>query len=119
MNFKIYKKGSDLLNIDIDKSLKQVYTIYIPNKKRGVIMLITTIQNWGNSQGIRIPKHILEEVNLHSDEKVTISTEDEKIIIEKVKDKKRKNIKELFEHYNGKYETIDIEWGEPEGKELW
>ena len=39
--------------------------------------------------------------------------------MEKAKDKKRKNIKELFENFEGAYEPTEIDWGEPEGDEIW
>ena len=80
--------------------------------------VITTIQKWGNSQGIRIPKIILDMVNWSGNEKIELEVDDGKIIIEKAKEK-RKNIKELFENYEGEYEPIDIDWGEPEGEEIW
>ena len=80
--------------------------------------VITTIQKWGNSQGIRIPKIILDTVNWRENEKIILEVDDGKIIIEKAKEK-RKNIKELFENYEGEYEPIDIDWGEPEGEEIW
>lgn len=81
--------------------------------------MTTTIQKWGNSQGIRIPKILLETVNWNEDEKIVILVEDDKLIIEKAKDKRRKNIKELFENYEGEYEPIEIDWGSPEGEEIW
>lgn len=81
--------------------------------------MTTTIQKWGNSQGIRIPKILLETVNWNEDEKIVILVEDDKLIIEKAKDKRRKNIKELFENYEGEYEPIEIDWGTPEGEEIW
>jgi len=82
------------------------------------VKVITTIQKWGNSQGIRIPKIILDMVNWSGNEKIELEVDDGKIIIEKAKEK-RKNIKELFENYEGEYEPIDIDWGEPEGEEIW
>ena len=80
--------------------------------------MTTTIQKWGNSQGIRIPKIILDTVNWRENEKIILEVDDGKIIIEKAKEK-RKNIKELFENYKDKYEPVDIDWGEPEGEEIW
>lgn len=80
--------------------------------------MTTTIQKWGNSQGIRIPKTILDTVKWTENEKIILVVENEKIIMEKAK-KKRKNIKELFADYEGKYEPIEIEWGEAKGEEIW
>ncbi len=80
--------------------------------------MTTTIQKWGNSQGIRIPKAILDTVKWTENEKIILVVDNEKIIMEKAK-KTRKNIKELFADYYGEYEPIEIEWGEVKGEEIW
>ena len=79
--------------------------------------MITKLQQWGNSQGIRIPKVILDEVKWNKDEDVVIVVCDEKLIIEKAK--KKKNIKEIFEGYEEDYIPEEIDWGKKEGKERW
>lgn len=81
--------------------------------------MTTTIQKWGNSQGIRIPKIILDTVKWNENEEINLLVEDDKIIIEKVKDEKRKNIKELFKDFEGEYESIEMDWGDPKGEEIW
>ena len=79
--------------------------------------MTTTIQKWGNSQGIRIPKFILDALHWSGSEQLVVTVEDDKIIIEKAE--KRKNIKELFADYHGEYTPIEIDWGEPVGEEVW
>ena len=79
--------------------------------------MILKIQKWGNSHGIRIPKAVLEELKWRDNEKINLKIEKNKIIIEK--NETRKNIKELFENYKGKYAPIDIDWGENVGDEIW
>lgn len=81
--------------------------------------MTTTIQKWGNSQGVRIPKIILDDVNWSENEQIDIIVEDNKIIIKKAEDKKRKNIKELFEDYDEEFEPENIDWGKPQGEEIW
>lgn len=81
--------------------------------------MTTTIQKWGNSQGIRIPKIILDTVKWNENEEINLLVEDDKIIIEKVKDEKKKNIKELFKDFEGEYESIEMDWGDPKGEEIW
>lgn len=82
--------------------------------------LTTSISKWGNGQGIRIPKNILEFLKWTESEKVEIITEGECIKIKKITaPEKRKNIYELFENFDGKYEKEEINWGEPQGKEIW
>lgn len=79
--------------------------------------MTTTIQKWGNSQGIRIPKVILDTVKWNENEEIIILVENEKLIIEKANN--RKNIKELFKDYKGKYEPVEMDWGETLGDEIW
>lgn len=94
-----------------------VYTMYIHLK--GVIIMTTTIQKWGNSQGVRLPKYILDAIKWQDNEEINIKTEDNRIIIEKVVKTERKNIKELFADFDGQYIPAEIDWGEPVGKEIW
>ncbi len=78
----------------------------------------TMIQKWGNSQGVRIPKILLDTVKWKENEQIVIVVDNDKLIIEKAKNK-RKNIKELFADYKGEYEPTEIDWENPEGKEIW
>ena len=80
--------------------------------------MTTSIQKWGNSQGIRIPKILLDTVKWTENEEITIWVDDGKLVIEKAK-KERKNIKELFEDFEGEYKPIDVDWGTPKGEEIW
>ncbi len=77
------------------------------------------IQKWGNSQGIRIPKQILENLKLQVSDLLSLEVEGNKIILEKQFSSKPKNIMELFENFDGEYEKITVDWGEPMGDEIW
>ena len=79
--------------------------------------MITTIQKWGNSQGIRIPKFILEAVHWNGNENLVVKTYKDKLIIEKAE--KRKNIMELFADFDGEYSPVEMNWGDPVGEEVW
>lgn len=81
--------------------------------------MTTNIQKWGNSQGVRIPKILLDAVKWNENEEIVILVENDKIIIEKAQNKERKNIKELFEDYEGEYEPVQMDWGDPVGEEIW
>lgn len=81
--------------------------------------MTTTIQKWGNSQGVRIPKILLDSINWSENEEVSINIEEDKLVIKKAKTQNRKNIKELFKDYKGEYKPEEIDWGEPEGEEIW
>ena len=83
-----------------------------------------TIQKWGNSQGIRIPKAILELSNIKENEQVQLVAEENAIIIKKVA-KKREHIplSKRLEGWQGKpYELTeeDEQWlnAKPVGNEI-
>ena len=77
------------------------------------------IQKWGNSQGIRIPKVILDDLYWSDSDELDLTVDNGKIVIERLEKRMRPDIYELFEGYEGKYEPADIDWGEPSGREVW
>ena len=58
--------------------------------------MTTTIQKWGNSQGVRIPKIVLDTVKWTENEKIIILVEGDQLVIKKADENKRENIKELL-----------------------
>lgn len=82
------------------------------------------VQKCGNSQGVRIPKYILEEVGLKINDKVEFENFDGKILIKKA-NKSQMTLKERLQNfYNKTIDEIDsiesieeVEWGEAEGEE--
>jgi antitoxin MazE len=75
-----------------------------------------TIRAWGNSQGIRLPKDVLDEMKLKVSDILEISVEDDKIVLSK--QFRHKSFEERLAEYNGKLTIADFDWGEPKGKEL-
>ena len=80
--------------------------------------MYTTIQKWGNSQAVRIPKGILEMADLHENDKVEVAADNHQIIISRVA-KKHKSIEERLKGYNGNGECKDWDTGITKGKEVW
>lgn len=91
--------------------------------KGGIAMQVAKISKWGNSQGVRIPKDILRQIGIESNEdaKVNISVDDGKLIIEKSKEESK--LMRRFENYDfNKYLNDNsrvADFGRPVGKELW
>ena len=77
----------------------------------------TTIQKWGNSQGIRIPKSILETASMEENDKVEIKAEYDCIIIKRSA-KKHLTIEERFKGYNGDYKCSEADTGKLVGNEV-
>ena len=83
----------------------------------------TNLSKWGNSAAIRIPKVILEKLNIDSNNFENISfnmdVEGNKLILKKTQEKSKFEMlaeKSKGEKLNPK---IDIDWGNPVGKEEW
>lgn len=77
-----------------------------------------SLQKWGNSQGIRIPKSIVNEMNLDKNQKFVLTIEDEKIILTKQQEN-ISLIRELFENYETENNQREFDWGKPRGNEVW
>lgn len=98
------------------KGLTDVETLYILILE--VISMYSTIQKWGNSQAIRLPKGILEDASLHENDRVEIKTQNDCIIIKRI-NKKHMTLEERLAGYNGNYDCSEWDTGEAQGKEVW
>ncbi len=78
--------------------------------------MLTKIQKWGNSQGVRIPKSILSLGNFTENEEIEIIALDGKIVIEH--SKRHKTLKERFENYDSNYQCSEWNTGSPVGREV-
>lgn len=81
--------------------------------------MIATISSWGNSQGLRVPKDILNELNLSVGDKVNIYTKKHQIIIEPTKTiRKKYDIKKLVTNMPKDYNAKEV-FENSIGKEAW
>ena len=82
--------------------------------------MLAKVQKWGNSQGLRFPKAILEEAQVNVGDEVRVSVRGRKIIIEPVEKVRGKyDLKELVARMLKNYRVEEVEWGAPVGKEEW
>jgi len=82
--------------------------------------MITTLSKWGNSQAVRLPKIVIDSLDFNENDKLEIITTNDSIILKKAKPKiKSKTIEERFEGFKGEYEPIDVDFGKPQGGEIW
>ena len=83
--------------------------------------MITKVQKWGNSQGLRFPKPILEEARIQVGDEVSITVQDGKITIHPVHQRRhrRVRIEDLVHRMPADYQVAEVNWGDPVGKEAW
>ena len=75
-----------------------------------------TIRPWGNSQGIRLSKSILEKAGMKVEDTLVCDVSKNRIVIRKAF--RHKTLEERMEEYDGKIEVCAYDWGEPEGREI-
>jgi antitoxin MazE len=77
-----------------------------------------TVSKWGNAQGVRLPKALCDMLAISVGDKVDISVEAQRIIIEKPDE--RHTIQARMRNWDGKrHESPEIDWGAPVGREIW
>ncbi|MBI4487892.1 MAG: AbrB/MazE/SpoVT family DNA-binding domain-containing protein [Deltaproteobacteria bacterium] len=82
--------------------------------------MLSKVQKWGNSQGLRFPKAILEDAHIEVGDQVNVSVRGRKIIVEPVKKVRGKyDLKELASRMPKNYQVEEVDWGAPVGKEEW
>lgn len=93
--------------------------------KDNVYMAKLPVRRWGNSQGIRLPKEIINRMQINENDEVGINIVDGKMIVEKICKPKYRNLTERLEaFYDKPIEEIYVEssediYDEPLGEEIW
>ncbi len=82
--------------------------------------MITKVQRWGNSQGLRLNKQVLEEAHISVGDEVDLAVRDGVITLVPVKRVRGgHDLKELVSRIPKKYTPEEVEWGEAVGREVW
>lgn len=78
----------------------------------------TTIQKWGNSQGLRLALPFLKQANMSLGDTVSVTVQDDAIVVRKRKGKKF-DLAEMVKEMPADYTPSELSWGQPVGKEVW
>ncbi len=78
-----------------------------------------SLQKWGNSAGIRIPKKIIEEAHLELNEPLEIRVEGRSVILTPVKKKEKITLEKLLHNVKPQDVGGEDDWGSPLGNEIW
>lgn len=82
--------------------------------------MVTKVQKWGNSQGLRFSKDVLEEAQIGVGDDVQVSVRGGRIIVEPLtKVRGRYKLKELVAKIPKGFRSEEVDWGAPAGKEAW
>ena len=82
--------------------------------------MITKVQKWGNSQGLRLSKEMLSGVQIGVGDAVEVTARDGAILIAPVRRVRgRHDLRELVRRIPKNCKTAEVDWGGPVGKEAW
>ncbi len=88
--------------------------------------MYVTLQRWGNSQGIRIPRALLDALGLRENDRIELTQEKDCITVRKATSMPHKTLEErLMEFYDkplNQIERLDdkeVDWGSAQGVEKW
>ena len=90
----------------MDRSLNFVYTF----------LMKATIQKWGNSLGVRIPKVMADDLRLQNGSEVELLEDSDKIIIQP---QRKPKLDDLLSAINGDNLHDEVNSGDAVGKEVW
>ena len=81
-------------------------------------MMISKVQKWGNSQGLRLSKDVLELASIAVGDEVEIAVGVEEIVVKKVS-RPKFDLAELVARIPKEYKPHEEWTGPPVGKEEW
>jgi len=80
--------------------------------------MLTKVQKWGNSLGLRIPKSFAEQTGVEAGSEVDLSVEDGELIV-RPKRQPKYELKDLLRGITAKNVHKEVETGDPVGREAW
>ena len=82
--------------------------------------MVTKIQKWGNSQGLRLARQILEDACISVGDDVELTVREGMIVIVPIRRiRGRQSLKELVARIPKNYKPEEMDWGKPVGNEAW
>jgi antitoxin MazE len=82
--------------------------------------MLTRVQKWGNSQGVRVPLRLLEETRIAVGDEVDITVREGCLVVapsHRVRGKYR--LEDLLAQLPADYAPAEEDWGSPVGREEW
>lgn len=82
--------------------------------------MLTTVQKLGNSQGLQLPYDLLEDIGIKVGDEVTVAAQGGLIVIAPSRSKHRKyRLEDIVARIPEDYDSLELDWGKAEGKEVW
>jgi antitoxin MazE len=82
--------------------------------------MVTRVQKWGNSQGVRLSKALLSDAEIEVGDEVKVVVEGGALIVTPVRRiRGGHDLRELVRRIPRGGKPAEVEWGPPVGREVW
>ena len=82
--------------------------------------MITTVQKWGNSQGVRLSKGVLADAEIDVGDAVNVAVRDGTLVVTPVRRiRGGHDLAQLVSRIPRGYKAEEFNWGPPVGREAW
>ncbi len=82
--------------------------------------MVTRVQKWGNSQGLRLPRQVLAEVEIAVGDEVDVAVREGAIVITPLRRVRGgQDLLALVRRIPPGYVPEEVDWGPPAGNEVW
>lgn len=82
--------------------------------------MITKIQKWGNSQGVRLSKTLLADADMDVGDAVDVAVQDGALVVTPVRRVRGgHNLRDLVRRIPKGHKSRELDWGGPSGREVW
>jgi antitoxin MazE len=82
--------------------------------------VVTKVQKWGNSQGVRLSKELLAQAHIDVGDPVDVSAHDGALVVTPIRRVRGgHDLAELVGRVGKSYKPAELDWGGPVGNEVW
>ena len=82
--------------------------------------MVTKVQKWGNSQGIRLSRQALQDAEIEVGDAVDVVVREGAIVVTPVRRTRgRYDLRDLVRRIPEGYEQEEVNWGPTVGREAW
>jgi antitoxin MazE len=82
--------------------------------------MVTTIRKWGNSQGLRLARQVMEDARLEVGDEVDVAVRDGAIVIRPARRVRgAQDLRKLVADMPAAYRPKEGDWGAAAGNEVW
>ena len=82
--------------------------------------MITKVQKWGNSQGVRLSKELLSDAEIDVGDAVDVAVRDGALVVTPVcRIRGGHDLERLVSRIPKGYKPEELDWGAPVGREVW